>query len=446
MVKKIGSKFKNYSSGLTELKNKVFFVVIALIIFRIGSFIPIPGINLLVLSKLLEHQAGTTIVEMFNIFSGGALSRASIFSLGIMPYISASIIIQLLTFICPKLMEIKKEGEYGRRVINQYIRCCTLFLSIIQSIFLAIGLPSLPGLHFLIINPSFIFYFFAVVSLVTGTMFLMWLGEFITEQGLGNGISIIIFSGLVAGLPISISRTLEYVRLNHYNFLFILLVIFFILSLIYLIIFIESSQRKIHVNYAQRQQRKRIYMSQSSYLPLKINMSGVMPSIFASSVVLFFVTILTWFGRDSKWNVFKKVIEYLQPGTFLYILIYACAIIFFCFFYTNLVFNSRETAENLKKTGAFILGIRPGEKTSKYINTIMLRLTLIGSLYITFICLIPELMKITMHIPFHFGGTSLLIVVIVVMDFISHIQTLIMSMQYESLLKKSKLSMKDIHR
>ncbi|HXK00647.1 MAG TPA: preprotein translocase subunit SecY [Buchnera sp. (in: enterobacteria)] len=439
------SDYQSYHSSFNELKKRVMFVIMALIIFRIGSFIPIPGIDVTILSRLLEKQQGT-IVEMFNMFSGGALSRASIFALGIMPYISASIIVQLLTLVYPKLVEIKKEGESGRRKINQYIRYSTLLLAFLQSIGIAVSLPNMPTLHLLIINPDLYFYFISVITLVTGTIFLMWLGELITEKGLGNGISIIIFSGIVAGVPSAISHTLEQVRLGQLNFLLLLFIVLFVFLIVFLVVLIERSQRKISVHYAKRQQGRRIYAAQSSHLPLKVNMSGVIPAIFASSIVLFPATIISWCSGGSKWQWLIQIALYLQPSKSLYIFLYAIAIIFFCFFYTGIVFSPRETAENLKKSGAFVPGIRPGEQTARYINKIMLRLTLIGAVYITFICLIPELMRIVFHVPFYFGGTSLLIVVVVIIDFISQVQTLMMSTQYESALKKAKLNFKDIYR
>ncbi|CAL4325195.1 preprotein translocase subunit SecY [Buchnera aphidicola] len=436
MVKNFRSKFLGGQKGLGELKQRVFFVIIALIIFRVGSFIPIPGIDTKILSTLLNDHQGT-FVEMFNMFSGGALSRASILSLGIMPYISASIIIQLLTLVYPALSEIKKEGESGRNKINQYTRYTTLILAIFQSVGVATSLPSILGLHDIVIQPDFYFYFVSVISLVTGTMFLMWLGELITECGLGNGISIIIFIGIIAGLPASIGHTLEQLRegtLNFFLFLLILLLIFFV---IFVVVFVERGQRKITVHYAQRQKGHRVYSSPSTHLPLKVNMSGVIPAIFASSIVLFPITIMSFFKTSNKWYFLKWIAFYLQPNQPIYLILYIFSIIFFCFFYTGLVFNARETADNLKKSGAFIAGIRPGKQTAEYIGNITLRLTLIGALYITFICLIPEFMRRAMHVPFYFGGTSLLIVVVVIMDFISQIQTLIMSNQYESILKKS---------
>lgn len=439
MVKKLESNFKKTKKNFNELKQRIIFLIVALVVFRVGSFIPIPGINTIILSKILNEQTGT-IFNMFNMFSGGALSRASIFSLGIMPYISASIIIQLLTLIYPKLSEIKKEGESGRHKINQYTRYGTLILAILQSVGVATSLPNLIGTHAIMINPNFSFYFIAILSLVTGTIFLMWLGELITECGIGNGISIIIFIGIIAGLPSAIGNTIEKTREGDLSFLFFFIILLVIFLVIFFVVFIERGQRNIIVHYAQRQQGRRIYTAQSTHLPLKINMSGVMPAIFASSIVLFPATVISWFRSSDQWIWLKRILFYLQPNQPLYLILYVSAIIFFCFFYTTLVFNPRETADNLKKSGAFISGIRPGEQTSKYIHKIMLRLTLVGSFYITFICLIPELMRSAMNVPFYFGGTSLLIVVVVIMDFISQIQTLIMSNQYESILKKANLN------
>lgn len=430
-----GSSFQSIQGGFNELKNRIIFVIGALIIFRIGSFIPIPGVDLIVLSKVLQQQQGT-IIEMFNMFSGGSLSRASIFSLGIMPYISASIIVQLLTAVHPVLIEIKKEGEIGRRVINQYIRYGTLILGILQSVGIVMSLPNISGL---VINPGFSFYGIAIVSLVCGTIFLMWLGDQITNRGIGNGISVIIFSGIVAGLPAAIGHTIEQVRQDELHFFILILVMCLVFSITFFVVFIERGQRRILVHYAKRQQGRRIYAAQSTHLPFKVNMAGVIPAIFASSVILFPGTIVSWFGSGTRWQWLNIISLYLQPGQPLYIFIYAAAIMFFCFFYTSLVFNARETADNLKKSGAFVPGIRPGEQTAKYINKIMNRLTFIGGIYVTFICLVPEFMRIAMKVPFYFGGTSLLIVVVVIMDFMTQIQTLMMSSQYESVLKKANL-------
>ncbi|QCI19018.1 preprotein translocase subunit SecY [Buchnera aphidicola] len=439
MINKLGMKFKNSQKSINELKSRIIFVIISLIIFRIGSFIPIPGIDTTILSRILNNQKGT-IFEMFNMFSGGSLNRASIFALGIMPYISASIIIQLLTLIIPSFAEIKKDGESGRYKINQYTRYATLILAFFQSIGVVTSLSSISSVRPIIINADFYFYFTAIIILVTGTMFLMWLGELITECGIGNGISIIIFTGIIAGLPSSIIHTIEETRQGHLHFLLFLCVLILIFLVVFLVVFIERSQRKIIVHYAQRQKGRRIYSAQSTHLPLKINMSGVIPAIFASSVVLFPATVISWFGIDKKYIFLKKIAFYFQPNQPLYLILYIISIIFFCFFYTGLVFNPRETADNLKKSGAFITGIRPGEQTAKYINKIMLRLTLFGSVYITFICLVPEFMRSAMNVPFYFGGTSLLIVVVVIIDFIGQIQTLIMSSKYDSILKKAKLN------
>nr|WP_232037543.1 preprotein translocase subunit SecY [Candidatus Erwinia haradaeae] len=438
LSKKTKFDLLSQKSSVDELKSRVVFIIIALIVFRIGSFIPIPGVDVTIFSNLLEQQRGT-ILEMFNMFSGGALSRASVFALGIMPYISASIIIQLISIVNPYLSEIKKEGEIGRRKIAQYIRYGTLILAIIQSIGIAAGLPNLPGMQGLVLNPDFFFYITAIISLVTGTMFLMWLGEQITERGIGNGISIIIFAGIVAGLPPAIAHTLEQVRQGDLNFFLLLTVVILVFSITFFVVFVERGQRRIIVHYAQRQQGRRAYSAHRTHLPLKVNMAGVIPAIFASSLILLPATISSWFGGGVNWDWLTEISMLLQPNQPLYLLLYIIAIIFFSFFYTALVFNSRETADNLKKCGAFILGVRPGEQTAKYINKVMIRLTLIGALYVTFICLIPEFLRDAMKVPFYFGGTSLLIVVIVIMDFITQLQTLLMSNQYDSVLKKANL-------
>ncbi|WP_395480203.1 preprotein translocase subunit SecY [Candidatus Curculioniphilus buchneri] len=438
MVKQSGAFFKNTHDKLRGLKHKLLFVIGSLIVFRIGSFIPIPGIDSTILSNLLEQQRGT-IIEMFNMFSGGALNRASIFALGIMPYISASIIIQLLTALHPTLSEIKKEGETGRRKIDQYTRYSTLLLAIFQSVGIVTCLPHIPGMQGLVINTGFTFYFVAIISLVCGTIFLMWLGEQITERGIGNGISIIIFSGIVAGLPPAIGHTIEEARRGDLHFLLLLFIVILILMVTSFVVFIERGQRRIVVNYPHRQHGRRVYAAQNTHLPLKVNMAGVIPAIFASSILLFPATLTSWFGGSTGWKWLTVISLYLQPGQPLYVLLYVSTIIFFCFFYTTLVFNPRETADNLKKSGAFIPGIRPGEQTAKYIDKVMTRLTLFGAMYVTFICLIPEFMRDAMQVPFYFGGTSLLIVVVVIMDFISQIQTVMMSNQYESILKKANL-------
>lgn len=423
-------------NGLSELRSRLFFVLGAIIVFRLGSYVPIPGIDAAVLSQLFEQQKGT-IVEMFNMFSGGALERASVLALGIMPYITASIIIQLLTAVHPPMMELKKEGEAGRRKISQYTRYLTLVLATFQSIGVATGLPNL--ISGLVINPGFGFYFTAVVSLVTGTMFLMWLGEQITERGIGNGISILIFAGIVAGLPTAIGQTAEQARQGEINLLFLLLIAAIVIGLTYLVVFVERAQRRIVVNYAKRQQGRKVMQAQSSHLPLKVNMAGVIPPIFASSIILFPSTIAGWFGQNEATSWLQDVALLLSPGQPLYVGLYAAAIIFFCFFYTALTFNPRETADNLKKSGAFVPGIRPGEQTSRYLDKVMTRLTLAGALYITFVCLVPEFLLLTWNVPFYFGGTSLLIIVVVIMDFMAQVQTHLMSSQYESVLKKANL-------
>ncbi|HIF9061633.1 TPA: preprotein translocase subunit SecY [Photobacterium damselae] len=436
MAKQPGQDFRSAKGGLAELKSRLFFVLGAILIFRAGSFVPIPGIDAAVLADLFEQQKGT-IIELFNMFSGGALSRASILALGIMPYISASIIVQLLTVVHPALAELKKEGESGRRKISQYTRYGTLVLATFQAIGIATGLPSMiPGL---VVNPGLGFYFVAVVSLVTGTMFLMWLGEQITERGIGNGISLIIFTGIVAGLPPAIGQTVEQARQGELHVLLLLLIAVISFAVIYFVVFMERGQRRIVVNYAKRQQGRRVFAAQSTHLPLKINMAGVIPAIFASSIILFPGTLAQWFGQSENLGWLSDISLALSPGQPLYVMLYAAAIIFFCFFYTALVFNPRETADNLKKSGAFVPGIRPGEQTAKYIDKVMTRLTLAGALYITFICLIPEFMMIAWNVRFYFGGTSLLIVVVVIMDFMAQVQTHLMSQQYESVLKKANL-------
>jgi preprotein translocase subunit SecY len=436
MAKQPGQDFRSSQGGLAELKSRLFFLIGALLIFRAGSFVPIPGIDAAVLADLFEQQKGT-VIELFNMFSGGALKRASIFALGIMPYISASIIVQLLTVVHPALAELKKEGESGRRKISQYTRYGTLVLATFQAIGIATGLPSMvPGL---VHNPGIGFYFVAVVSLVTGTMFLMWLGEQITERGVGNGISMIIFTGIVAGLPPAIGQTVEQARQGELHVLLLLLIAVIAFAVIYFVVFMERGQRRIVVNYAKRQQGRRVFAAQSTHLPLKINMAGVIPAIFASSIILFPGTLAQWFGQNENLGWLSDISLALSPGQPLYVMLYAAAIIFFCFFYTALVFNPRETADNLKKSGAFVPGIRPGEQTAKYIDKVMTRLTLAGALYITFICLIPEFMMIAWNVRFYFGGTSLLIVVVVIMDFMAQVQTHLMSQQYESVLKKANL-------
>lgn len=423
--------------GTGELKSRLLFVLGALIVFRIGSFIPVPGIDASVLSELVRQQQGT-IIDMVNMFSGGALSRASIFALGIMPYISASIIIQLLTAIHPPLAELKKEGEAGRRKISKYTRYATLLLAFIQSIGISIALPNM--ISGLVPNPDMLFYITAVISLVTGTMFLMWLGEQITERGVGNGISMIIFAGIVAGLPATIGQTIEEARQGEISFLVLLLIAIIAFAVIYFVVFVERGQRRIVVNYASRQQGRMMAPARSSHLPLKVNMSGVIPAIFASSIILFPASITQWFGQSSEgFEWLFDLSQLLQPGQPLYVVLFTMAVIFFAFFYTGMQYNPRDTADNLKKSGAFVPGYRPGEQTSRYIDKVMTRLTLIGALYITFVCLVPYIITSLWKVPFTLGGTSLLIVVVVIMDFIAQVQSHMMSLQYDSVLKKANL-------
>ena len=403
-------------------------------VFRIGSYIPVPGLDPVRLQALFNAQQNN-IVGLFNMFSGGALMRFSIFALGIMPYISASIIIQLMTVISPQLSELRKEGESGQRKINKYTRYSTLILSAFQ----AVGVSKMLVAHGIALNPSLSFYFVTMITLVTGTMFLMWLGEQVTERGIGNGISLIIFSGIVAGLPAAISRTLEQVREGQLQVIGLLLIIALVFLVVAVVVFIERGQRRITINYARRMQGGNVYSAKSSHLPLKINMAGVIPPIFASSIILFPATIAQWFGQGKGMEWLGTIGVALQQGQPLHMLLFASAIIFFCFFYTALVFNPKDTADNLKKSGAFIPGIRPGEQTSKYIDTVMTRLTLAGAIYVTLVCLLPEFMILTWNVPFYFGGTSLLIIVVVVMDFMAQVQAHIMSYQYESLLKKANL-------
>ncbi|QJC31692.1 preprotein translocase subunit SecY [Enterobacteriaceae endosymbiont of Donacia tomentosa] len=431
--------FQSTKKGFYELKKRFIFLMSSLLIFRIGSFIAIPGINISVLHDLIIKQH-STIIDMFNMFSGGALSRASIFTLGIMPYISASIIIQLLTFMHPFFINLKKEGESGKRKINKYTKYTTLFLSIIQSIGIITRLFHLPKIESFILNPDIYFFLTSVLSLITGTIFLMWLGNQITNRGIGNGISIIIVIGIITGLPPALGQIIEQIKQGDLHFFLILTLLFLIFFIIFFIVFVEKGQRKIIVQYARRHYGKNIYNTQqNTHLPLKINMAGVIPAIFSSSIILFFSTILSWLNNITGWIWLHNVLLFLQPRQPIYVILYVSAIIFFCFFYTMLVFNPKETADNLKKSGAYIPGIRPGEQTAKYITKIIMRLTLTGSLYISFICLVPEFLHIIMNISFYFSGTSLLILVVVIIDFISQIQTLIMSTQYESILKKINL-------
>ncbi len=422
-----------------ELKQRLLFVLGALVVFRIGTFIPVPGIDPNVLSTLFEQQQGS-ILGVFNMFSGGALGRMSIFALGIMPYISASIIMQLLAVTVPSLEQIKKEGEAGRRKISMYTRYFTVVLATFQSIGISVALQGQSvGGQPLVFNPGISFVFTAAITLVTGTMFLMWLGEQVTERGIGNGISIIIFGGIVAGLPAAIGGTLELVRTGELHTLSILFLFVLAVAVTGFVIFVERGQRRITVNYAKRQQGRRLYAAQSSHLPLKLNMAGVIPPIFASSIILFPATLGSWFSQNENMAWLQDIVSVLSPGQPIYVMLYALAIIFFCFFYTALQFNARDTADNLKKSGAFIPGIRPGEQTAKYIDQVMTRLTFVGALYITIVCLLPEFLILYWNVPFYFGGTSLLIIVVVVMDFMAQIQSHMMSHQYEGIMKKANL-------
>lgn len=421
-----GSKFG-------DLRRRLIFLLLALIVYRLGSHVPVPGINPDQLAELFKGQQGG-ILSLFNMFSGGALSRFSVFALGIMPYISASIIMQLMTYVVPSLEALKKEGESGRRKITQFTRYGTLGLALFQSVGIAVALEGSQGL---VISPGMGFRITAVVSLVAGTMFLMWLGEQITERGLGNGISILIFSGIAAGLPGAVGGLMELVRTGAMSYVACLFIIFVVILVTFFVVFVERGQRKILVNYAKRQVGNKVYGGQSSHLPLKLNMSGVIPPIFASSIILLPATVVSWFATGDGLRWLKDLADLLAPGQPIYVLLYAAAIVFFCFFYTALVFNSRETADNLKKSGAFIPGIRPGDQTSRHIDRILARLTLAGAIYITSVCLLPEFLVLKYNVPFYFGGTSLLIIVVVTMDFWAQVQSYVQSQQYESLLKKS---------
>ena len=416
-----------------DLRRRLMFLLLALVVYRIGAHIPVPGIDPTQLQQLFKGQQGG-ILSLFNMFSGGALSRFTIFALGIMPYISASIIMQLMGYVLPAFEQLKKEGEGGRRKITQYTRYGTLGLALFQSLGIALALESSAGL---VISPGFGFRMTSVVTLTAGTMFLMWLGEQITERGLGNGISILIFGGIAAGLPSAIGGLLELVRTGAMSIIVALLVVVLVALITYFVVFVERGQRKILVNYARRQVGNKVYGGQSSHLPLKLNMAGVIPPIFASSIILLPATVANWFSSGDSMRWLKDISSTLSPGQPVYVMLYAAAIVFFCFFYTALVFNSKETADNLKKSGAFIPGIRPGDQTAKYIDKILLRLTLAGAIYITFVCLLPEFLILKYNVPFYFGGTSLLIIVVVTMDFMAQVQNYMMSQQYESLLKKA---------
>jgi preprotein translocase subunit SecY len=417
----------------TDLKRRLVFLLGVLIVYRIGAHVPVPGIDPATLAELFRQQQGG-ILGMFNMFSGGALSRFTIFALGIMPYISASIIMQLMTVVSPTLEALKKEGESGRRKITQYTRYGTLGLATFQALGISIALEGQQGL---VIDPGLMFRFTTLVTLVTGTMFLMWLGEQITERGIGNGISLIIFAGIAAGLPQAIGGTLELVRTGAFSIPLVLVLFAGAVLVTALVVFVESGQRRIPVHYAKRQVGRKVYGGQSSFLPLKLNMSGVIPPIFASSLILFPATLAGWFGQSEGATWLRDLSQVLSPGQPVYVILYASAIVFFCYFYTALMFNPKETAENLKKSGAFVPGIRPGEQTARYVEKIILRLTLVGAAYVTLVCLLPEFLIVKWNVPFYFGGTSLLIIVVVTMDFMAQVKAYVMSHQYESLLKKA---------
>ena len=431
---KSGSKF-------ADLRRRLIFLVLALLVSRIGAHIPVPGIDPDQLAQLFDSQSGGSL-GMFNLFSGGALSRFTVFALGIMPYISASIIMQLLTIVLPTLEAMKKDGQAGQRKITQYTRYATLVLASFQALGIAIALEAQAGL---VIDPGFTFRMNTVITLVTGTMFLMWLGEQITERGLGNGISIIIFGGIAAGLPGALGGLFELVRTGSMSALSAILIVAIVIAVTYFVVFVERGQRRVLVNYAKRQVGNKVYGGQASHLPLKLNMAGVIPPIFASSIILFPATIAGWFTAGettSSVTLFiKDLAATLSPGQPVYILMYALAIIFFCFFYTAMVFNSRDTADNLKKSGAFVPGIRPGDQTARYVDKILTRLTLIGAAYMVLVCLLPEFLVLRWNVPFYFGGTSLLIIVVVTMDFMAQVQSYMMQQQYDSLLKKANFKM-----
>lgn len=434
MARPKGETANALGGGLGELKRRLLFVLLGVLVFRIGAHIPVPGLDPARLAELFKHQS-TGLLGYLNMFSGGALQRLTVFALGVMPYISASIIIQLFTAVSPTLEQLKKEGESGRRKINQYTRYGTLFLAAFQALGMAKYLVS----SGVVLNPGLSFYFTASITLATGTMFLMWLGEQITERGIGNGISLIIFTGIVSGLPSAIARTLELVRQGQLQVIAVFLIVVLIFCVTAFVVFVERGQRRIPVNYAKRQQGRRMFQAQSSHLPLKINMAGVIPVIFASSIIIFPATLAQWFGKGDNMGWLANIGFALQPGQPVYILAEVSAIAFFCFFYTALVFNPRETADNLKRSGAFVPGIRPGDKTASYIDSVMTRLTMAGAIYLVMVALLPQFMILTWSVPFYFGGTSLLIIVVVLMDFMAQVQAHLMSHQYESLLKKSSL-------
>ncbi len=423
---------------MTELRQRLLFLLGALVVFRIGAHIPVPGIDPNAMAQLFDQQRGT-ILDMFNMFSGGALGRLSIFALGVMPYISASIILQLMSMVVPALEQLRKEGgAAGRHTLTRYTRYLTVVLASFQAIGVSIAIQGqMVGSTAVVAAPGPGFIVTATITLVTGTVFLMWLGEQVTERGIGNGISMLIFAGIVAGLPQAVGGTLELARTGELHVMLVLLLLALSVVVTGFVVFVERGQRRITVNYAKRQQGRKVYAAQTTHLPLKLNMSGVIPPIFASSLILFPATLGSWFGSSPNMEWLRDISSALSPGQPLYVLLYAGLIIFFCFFYTALVFNSKETADNLKKSGAFIPGIRPGAQTASYIDKVLTRLTMVGAIYITGVCLMPEFLILYWRVPFYFGGTSLLIIVVVVMDFMAQVQAHLMSHQYESLLKKS---------
>ncbi len=425
---------------MTELRQRLLFLLGALLVFRVGTFIPVPGVNPAALLQFMDQQRGT-IIDMFNTFSGGALGRFSLFALGIMPYISASIIIQLMTSAVPQLQQLRKEGESGRRKITQYTRYFTLILALFQSVSVALALQQQTagaGMP-VVINPGTSFLFSAMVTLTAGTMFLMWLGEQITERGVGNGISMIIFAGIVAGLPSAVASTLELARTGQLGIMTVIFFLVMAVAVTAFVVFVERGQRRITVNYAQKQGGRRAYQNATSHLPLKVNMSGVIPAIFASSLVLFPATMTQWFGQGSSSLMLQRIANWLAPGQPAYLILYGALIIFFCFFYTAIVFNSKETADNLKRSGAFIPGIRPGRHTAEYLDIVLTRLTAVGAAYLTAVCLLPNFLVMQWNVPFFFGGTSLLIIVVVIMDFIAQVNNHLVTHQYDSVLKKANL-------
>lgn len=431
---KQGSLSGMNQGGLSELWGRLRFLFLAIIVYRIGAHIPVPGINPDRLADMFRQNEGT-ILSLFNMFSGGALERMSIFALGIMPYISASIIMQLMTAVSPSLEQLKKEGESGRRKISQYTRYLTLVLALIQAVGMSVGLAS-QGVAF---NTGFGFYFIAVVTFVSGAMFMMWLGEQITERGIGNGISMLIFAGIVAGLPSAVGQSFEAARQGDINIFALMVIGALAVAMVAFVVFVERGQRRITVNYAKRQQGRKVFAAQTSHLPLKVNMAGVIPAIFASSILLFPASLGTWFGQGDGMEWLLQITRSLETGQPLNIILFSAGIIFFCFFYTALMFNPKDVADNLKKSGAFIPGIRPGEQSARYIDGVLTRLTMFGALYMTAVCLLPQFLMVSANVPFYLGGTSLLIVVVVVMDFMSQVQSHLVSQQYESLLKKSNL-------